>query len=817
MSSGIPRSNALTTSSIASSRPVSWQVDIPGLANLVARAGAEGLKQLALAGVDIHTIGCMLALGELTPASIEFRTRMQKQRREQQSQSWWLHAIVEYGAGTNFVVDELIKTRAGENVLALLTAIIPVLEDGAIEVLNMLFEKMNAPMHSTPSIGQLEAIRSTCLPLARRMDFKDRLAELHHWLLFQFMPRKPSYFDPRQAIPDSATIVELVKTLCDIAMQDKGRRSKLAFYGTRGTAWLILYAGSILGLLVCLVHRDGSTHPISGTYSSADVLLFPEGSDTSEVLQYIDHPSDIIAVTCNESSSLSQNWLLSCDEAGVDFFKLFCGWDMGSRQEIGNVIYSIATEYIDRRIGITRETPESGLYKYYGQDMASKYDTLRQILHLLGLPNQFTRNKAWREQYFLRHATSTGEARIDLELRLFSFMIRHVDQEPHPYCSHVRLQPSELSHLPSYCPRCTLFEVTREMAYFSSCLVFSDWHRSFRKISVRRLMPGADDLAQTAHSLFRLAYADDQHGIADDVRRNLLRSDRDERVVLAQEVAQICSESRYAYDLIRSHKHKFLGINVDGVLLIEYRAIEPSLQEGPRLILCEGEFRLSGDRRPLLVTSDHSSGASSYNCAVNTMTILQPFDHFQGGALSVRAALRKDAIEMHYTFAHEGENEGNFRDLEVDVPVLDIITGLPSLLVSERCEHGYQEPLAVSKVQIGADSDDTKKITCWKDPADSLWHIQDTLYTFLTSAMPDSAQGNHLSIFQLYPVENNRLGQWVSVAFAQKERKRDSTNFGLTIFQRQACLGCIRDRAKQILNNEPYRPEAICIIAGGAW
>src|SRR2546423_1418529 len=174
---------------------------------------------------------------------------------------------------------------------------------------------MNAPMHSTPSIGQLEAIRSTCLPLTRRMDFKDRLAELHHWLLFQFMPKKPSYFDPRQATPDSASIAGLVKNLCDIAMQDKGGRSKLAFYGTRGTAWLILYAGSILGLLVCLVHRDGSTHPISGTYSSADVLIFPEVSDTSEVLQYIDRPSDIIAVTCNESSPLSPNWLLSCDEA----------------------------------------------------------------------------------------------------------------------------------------------------------------------------------------------------------------------------------------------------------------------------------------------------------------------------------------------------------------------------------------------------------------------------------------------------------------------------------------------------------------------
>ena len=105
MSSGVSGNNALARSSIANSRAVSWQVDIPGLANLVARVGAEGLKQLALVGVDIHTIGCMLALGELTPASVEFRTKVQRQRREQKSQSWCLHAIVEYGAAINFVVD----------------------------------------------------------------------------------------------------------------------------------------------------------------------------------------------------------------------------------------------------------------------------------------------------------------------------------------------------------------------------------------------------------------------------------------------------------------------------------------------------------------------------------------------------------------------------------------------------------------------------------------------------------------------------------------------------------------------------------------
>jgi hypothetical protein len=761
----------------------------------------------------------MLALGEIAPASVGFRTKLQKERRAQQSQSWWLHAVIEYGSGMNFVVDELLKTRAGENVLALLTAVISVLEGGAIEVLNLLFEKMNAPMYSIPSIGQLETIRATCLPLVRRMDFKDRLAELQHWLNFQFTPKNSSYYDPDKAIPDAVTMVKLVKILKDIAMQDKERRSKLVFCGARGAAWLILYAGNILGLSVCLVHQDGKTHPVSGTYSSADVLLYPGASDTLEVLQHIDRPSDVIAVACTDQyTSLSTNWLLSCDEAGIDFFGLFCKWDMKDRQEIGDVIYSIATEYIDRRIGITPETQKSMLYKFRGRDMTGTYDTLRQILHLLGLPSQFMRNKNWRELHFRKHAKSTGESRVDLELRLFSAMYEHVDQELHRFCSHVKLQPHELKHLPSYCPRCSLFYVTQEVAYFSSCLVFSDWHLNFRKISVRRLKPGGDSLSQLAYDHFKDVYADSQPAVTNDVMRSLLHSPPDDRVALAEEIAQICCGSRYSFDLIRSNQHKFLGINLDGVLLIEYGAIEPSLQEGPRLILREGEFSLGGDRRSLLVTSPFS-GSSYYGCAVNVKNVLQPFNHFEGASLFVRASLQKDAIEMHYTFTHEAEDEeGNPRDLEVDVPVLDVITGLRSLLVTKPCEHECKEPLLVNQVRIGVDGENGEKVIYWKDSTNSFWHIQDTLIRHGTSGGPNSPRENRSPTIQFYPVENNPLGQWASVAFAQRDLKQCEANSScsLTILQRQACLECTRDRSKQVLAYDTNHATTVCIIAGGS-
>ena len=66
---------------------VAWQVDLAKLTSLVTRVGMEGLKKLQLSGIDIHTIGCILALGEATPACIEFRSLLQKSRREQRRES----------------------------------------------------------------------------------------------------------------------------------------------------------------------------------------------------------------------------------------------------------------------------------------------------------------------------------------------------------------------------------------------------------------------------------------------------------------------------------------------------------------------------------------------------------------------------------------------------------------------------------------------------------------------------------------------------------------------------------------------------------
>jgi hypothetical protein len=88
------------------------------------------------------------------------------------------------------VADELLRNRAGMNVLALLTAITSVLDSGTVEVLDTLYEKLQVPAHSIPSLSQLQHVRFSCLPLTRKMDFKDRIVKMHQWLVHNFSLKK---------------------------------------------------------------------------------------------------------------------------------------------------------------------------------------------------------------------------------------------------------------------------------------------------------------------------------------------------------------------------------------------------------------------------------------------------------------------------------------------------------------------------------------------------------------------------------------------------------------------------------------------------
>lgn len=108
-----------------STAAVGYQVDLPGLASLVLNLGAAGLKKFAQAGVDVHTVSCMGEIAGLSPACPEYRREISDCRQQQRKQSIWLYKLVEIGTASNFVTDELLKRKAGENIVALMSTILP--------------------------------------------------------------------------------------------------------------------------------------------------------------------------------------------------------------------------------------------------------------------------------------------------------------------------------------------------------------------------------------------------------------------------------------------------------------------------------------------------------------------------------------------------------------------------------------------------------------------------------------------------------------------------------------------------------------------
>ena len=217
----------------ASGGAVGLQTDLPGLASLVLNLGAAGLKRYAQAGVDFHTILCMGKIAEKCPASIEYRRELSARRQEQRKESVLLFRLVELGSATNFVADELLKNRAGENIIALMSTILPLMSEEACDILLLkLFEASGAPLDETPGFGQLRSLRESLLPLARKTKFKDKVFQYHvHARRLLRDPKDQHEAQASVGIPDEKTAVQLILSMLSL-VQDNALI--LNFYGLKG-------------------------------------------------------------------------------------------------------------------------------------------------------------------------------------------------------------------------------------------------------------------------------------------------------------------------------------------------------------------------------------------------------------------------------------------------------------------------------------------------------------------------------------------------------------------------------------------------------
>ena len=256
---------------------IGWQVNLPSFGSLALNLGVAALKQLATAGVSEHTLQCMLMIAEVCPASNEYRREISKCRQEQRKTAVWMCKTVELGTATNFVADELLKTRAGENVVALVSAVLPVMsEDSCDSVILGLFDDSGASSNTTPGFSQLQLLRAVLAPLLRKTDFKDKAFHYQSFLKRLLVDNKslPSTFLDKvyDSIPSGETMVHMIQMLFELVQE--GGRKIMAYHGLKGATWCITYARHVLGLAVCVLRTTVDLVPINGDYKNARVPVY---------------------------------------------------------------------------------------------------------------------------------------------------------------------------------------------------------------------------------------------------------------------------------------------------------------------------------------------------------------------------------------------------------------------------------------------------------------------------------------------------------------------------------------------------------------
>lgn len=370
---------------------VAWQVDLPGLASLVLNLGAAGLKRFAEAGVDFHTILCMGEIAEKCPASNEYRKELSMCREAQRKQSQWLYKLVEIGAATNFVADELLKKRAGENIVALMSAVLPVMSESACDnLLLKLFEACKAPLDKTPGFGQLKSIRESLTPLARKTQFKDKAFQ-YHVLSRQLIDADASGVSTSayDSIPSEETAVQVILALSRLVQED--RRLTLAYHGLKGSGWVIAYARHVLGLSVCVLSSDSQTVPISGDYHSARVLVYiHEDQNKCEILRQRNVQE--IFVTQSLDPASRAGWQIDVGKTNV--LDYYVSRDGALRKAVSVIALTMMESYIEVLAAyfsehgtdkfIYRRMAKAGLLGYPTYCLPALRKRARRILLLFG-------------------------------------------------------------------------------------------------------------------------------------------------------------------------------------------------------------------------------------------------------------------------------------------------------------------------------------------------------------------------------------------------------------------------------------------------
>lgn len=763
-----------------------WQVDLPGLASLVLNLGASGLKRFAEAGVDFHTILCMGEIAEKCPASNEYRRELSVCRQAQRTESQWLYKLVEIGAATNFVADELLKKRAGENVVALLSAILPVMSESSCDhLLLKLFEACNTSLDKTPGFGQLRSIRKSLTPLARKTQLKDRAFQ-YHILSRQLLDTDASAVKPtaNESIPSEETAVQVILALSKLVQEDSGHI--LAYHGLRGSGWVIAYARHVLGLPVCVLRSTSEPVPISGDYQSARVLAYLfEQENKCELL--LNRNVQDFFITKSLDPSCHTGWVI--DVGMTNVLDSYMSAADPLRKGVSVVARSMANSYIQKlAMGFITEDPSlSGLIKYPVYCLPALRKRVTRILSLLGFDHvdgSDLNNGEWSEYIRLREPTPKGSQRKnDKDV---------ITEDPAPPylvagpawiksgLGHTQVsgndQHMEDSEDDSAARQDTRLDEQgiRHISFLSgiveaACLLsFTDGDQNLRLLSTSFLA----NLASWSEGLVFM------QPLIDMLMRDTLdRVPHLGMIELCETTIDVCIGRRQVGTPVFSHEN-MLAFHYYGINFVQNAAFHQRLDlQSCFLHLSPGAIIAGGEETGELFT--HSTRPQNIEILTDWGSQMHkkfaPVDLFPGISFSTRLELSGEKIYL--------QQHALVKDQICEIPSPGIISrALASLLVTKDCDHRYYDAITATTF-------------------DEFAKLKRGLY------LAGAEHRSRLPELWLQAVDQNAPGQWL--AYHRGIVYKDWSNDGnLTVLQRGCCTACacklVRMQPKKDSKNAGY-------------
>ncbi|KAK4443443.1 hypothetical protein QBC34DRAFT_386309 [Podospora aff. communis PSN243] len=342
----------------------------------------------------------------------------------------------------------------------------------------------------------------------------------------------------------------------------------------------------------------------------------------------------------------------------------FVGGTIADRTELGNLIFSIALEMAARldvevgpRLSSTTAQARMNGFKFFQGNKRLLEEKLRNIPGTKGFrftPSLLTGTTGWRD-YF-----DTGPVMWDPgctgKTSLIKPPFRYTERHDGTYdnCGHSSMYVlPELGAAAPFCPHCGVEMCVTTLPYVAAVLSFTDWGAGFRKLSAEALFGGCASTTRE-YLLGQLVTYREDRSLGDTLTGHSAHVDAEFEgpAILKALVSEICCPDESLH-LLEGQKDGLVGIELDGVLLIEKLGVDTSLRHGmSRFQLHEGMFALNGDRR-YVVLDRHR-----WNGSLNTKKGDEPMgdfiDPWRGCSssppiISVSAQLSPKGIELSYS------------------------------------------------------------------------------------------------------------------------------------------------------------------------